>query len=207
MGELEKLYDILEGHCALAWDREICTSNAPDCIWCLAKYLVSCGVKAPKEELSIMRDIEKDNELVSLEAMLLSMEGKDPSAAIENQERRGQQTVVRYQRLPKKTNWTRVPREIRTSGTSPRNGYERNYDIERKNIQDYTKDKYEELCIEILGEYDDLFFNVKLPDGWEIRATDHPMWNELVDARGEVRAEFFYKAAFYDRGAFINFKE
>ncbi len=31
------------------------------------------------------------------------------------------------------------------------------------------------------------------------------MWNELVDDKGRVRASFFYKGAFYDRDAFINF--
>ena len=59
--------------------------------------------------------------------------------------------------------------------------------------------------IEIIEEYDDLFWSVKLPEGWEIRATDHTMWNELIDNKGRKRASFFYKAAFYDRDAFINF--
>ena len=31
------------------------------------------------------------------------------------------------------------------------------------------------------------------------------MWNELIDNKGRKRASFFYKAAFYDRDAFINF--
>ena len=35
------------------------------------------------------------------DAMMYAMEGEDPSKAIENQERRGQQSVVRNQRLPK----------------------------------------------------------------------------------------------------------
>ena len=50
-----------------------------------------------------------------------------------------------------------------------------------------------------------MFWSVKLPEGWEIRATDHTMWNELIDNKGRKRASFFYKAAFYDRDAFINF--
>lgn len=41
-----------------------------------------------------------DNRLTFLDAMLYAMEGKDPSKAIENQEKRGQQMVVRNQRLP-----------------------------------------------------------------------------------------------------------
>ena len=31
------------------------------------------------------------------------------------------------------------------------------------------------------------------------------MWNELYDNKNRKRATFFYKAAFYDRDAFINF--
>ena len=50
---------------------------------------------------------------------------------------------------------------------------------------------------------DPLFRDATLPEGWEKRATDHSMWSELVDADGNVRASIFYKAAFYDRDAFI----
>lgn len=50
---------------------------------------------------------------------------------------------------------------------------------------------------------DPLFSDVVLPDGWEIRPTDHPMWTHLVDATGTPRANIFYKAAFYDRRADI----
>jgi hypothetical protein len=51
---------------------------------------------------------------------------------------------------------------------------------------------------------DDLFQVVILPPGWKKEATSHSMWNNLVDDRGLVRATFFYKAAFYDRDAFLN---
>ncbi len=50
---------------------------------------------------------------------------------------------------------------------------------------------------------DDLFREVTLPKGWVKRATDHSMWSELVDDKGTVRAMIFYKAAFYDRCAFM----
>jgi hypothetical protein len=50
-------------------------------------------------------------------------------------------------------------------------------------------------------EGDDLFINVTLPEGWKKQATDHAMWSELLDAEGKVRANIFYKAAFYDRRA------
>lgn len=48
---------------------------------------------------------------------------------------------------------------------------------------------------------DDIFVNVKFPQGWHIEPTDHSMWSELVDPSGNVRAGIFYKAAFYDRHA------
>ena len=51
-----------------------------------------------------------------MDAMLYAMEGENPSKAIENQERRGQQSVVRNQRLPKKLNDHSVPREVRWNG-------------------------------------------------------------------------------------------
>lgn len=58
--------------------------------------------------------------------------------------------------------------------------------------------------VEFIGEIpdDDMFQHVKLPEGWEIRSTDHSMWTELV-ANGEKVASIFYKAAFYDRSAFL----
>jgi hypothetical protein len=47
--------------------------------------------------------------------------------------------------------------------------------------------------------------SVKLPEGWHIKATDHSMWSNLVDDKGRNRASIFYKAAFYDREAFLSF--
>jgi hypothetical protein len=48
---------------------------------------------------------------------------------------------------------------------------------------------------------DDLFVKTTLPKGWSKRATSHSMWSEIVDGRGVVRVNVFYKAAFYDRDA------
>ena len=53
---------------------------------------------------------------------------------------------------------------------------------------------------------DPLFQEATLPEGWQKVATDHSMWSELRDAEGVVRARIFYKAAFYDRDAFMNIK-
>lgn len=130
--------------------------------------------------------MDLDTEYTFFEAMLYAQEGKSPSKAIENQEKRGQKMVVANQRLPKATNFC--------------SGYRKHDDF------DFTKTQYEKMGIKIIDEYDDLFWNVQLPDGWKIEATNHSMWNSLIDNNGRERASFFYKAAFYDRDAFINFE-
>jgi hypothetical protein len=56
--------------------------------------------------------------------------------------------------------------------------------------------------VEITGDADDLFCNVKLPEGWEKKSEARdPRHIALYDANGCVRASIFYKAAFYDRKA------
>jgi hypothetical protein len=53
-------------------------------------------------------------------------------------------------------------------------------------------------------EGDPLFQYVTLPDGWKKVSTDHSMWSNLVDEQGRIRAQIFYKAAFYDRSASLS---
>jgi hypothetical protein len=67
-----------------------------------------------------------------------------------------------------------------------------------------TIEKLKSLGIEFHDEVDDLFVNVTLPEGWSKRATDHSMHSDLLDDKGRKRASIFYKAAFYDRRAFIS---
>ena len=56
----------------------------------------------------------------------------------------------------------------------------------------------------VFGEpIDDLFVSVTLPNGWTIRPTEHAMWSDLVNDKGMTVATIFYKAAFYDRRARI----
>lgn len=65
-------------------------------------------------------------------------------------------------------------------------------------------EQFEQIGI-VFGEpVDDLFIEVQLPDGWRKERTEHSMWSNLLDAQGRVRATLFYKAAFYDRCAFMN---
>ena len=50
---------------------------------------------------------------------------------------------------------------------------------------------------------DPLFRPATLPDGWAKQPTDHSMWSKIVDQYGRERVRIFYKAAFYDRDAFM----
>jgi hypothetical protein len=50
---------------------------------------------------------------------------------------------------------------------------------------------------------DPLFRYAELPPGWRKVATDHSMWSNIVDGQGLTRVEVFYKAAYYDRRAFM----
>lgn len=145
-----------------------------------------------------------DDMMTLLDAWLLSERGEDPAKAIENQEKRGQAEVVRNQRLPRKINDHNVPHEIFWVGTTPDMDYEMKRRITSANIEAYTRVQYEKMGIEIISEANDLFWNVELPEGWAVKATDHSMWNEVRDSKGRKRMTFFYKAAFYDRSAFSN---
>lgn len=50
---------------------------------------------------------------------------------------------------------------------------------------------------------DPLFCEAELPTGWKIIPTEHSMWSDLVNNKGKKIASIFYKAAFYDRCAFL----
>lgn len=50
----------------------------------------------------------------------------------------------------------------------------------------------------------DIFRPAVLPKGWSKKGSDHSMWSYIVDERGFRRFSIFYKAAFYDRSAFMN---
>lgn len=51
---------------------------------------------------------------------------------------------------------------------------------------------------------DPLFRQATLPSGWRKVRTDHSMWSKILDEHGRERISVFYKAAFYDRDAFMN---
>lgn len=70
--------------------------------------------------------------------------------------------------------------------------------------------RWEAFGVKILDDTktdDPLFCHVELPPGWQKVPRDHAYWTDLVDAEGTVRAEIFYKAAFYDRRAHVHLKD
>ena len=77
------------------------------------------------------------------------------------------------------------------------------YDKENKACQ-----IYKELGFEVaeINKSDELFVEVKMLKGWHKKSTAHSMWSDLVDDKGRKRASIFYKAAFYDREAYIYFE-
>lgn len=53
---------------------------------------------------------------------------------------------------------------------------------------------------------DPMFRSAVLPAGWKMEYTNHAMWSKVVDQEGRERVSIFYKAAFYDRSAFMQAK-
>ena len=72
-------------------------------------------------------------------------------------------------------------------------------EIRGKEILEKAGVKFGEPCPD-----DPIFCNAELPKGWKKQATDHSMWSDLVDENGTIRAQIFYKAAFYDRNAHMD---
>lgn len=68
---------------------------------------------------------------------------------------------------------------------------------------DPDRQTYESLGFVFGPDEDDLFLKATLPPGWKKQATDHSMWSTILDDSGTARVSVFYKAAFYDRKAFM----
>ncbi len=116
-------------------------------------------------------------------AMLYSREGEDPSKAIEDEAR---WDTVKY----------RVVLPIKYRGVIPVE-FLKEYDSE-----EYLEKLYREMGIEIIDEHDNLFYNVVLPEGWQVEKTDR-YWNNVKDKNGNVVIEYFYDSKFYDRDAYV----
>jgi hypothetical protein len=51
---------------------------------------------------------------------------------------------------------------------------------------------------------DPMFRPATLPEGWKRKGASHAMWSYITDEHGRDRVSIFYKAAFYDRDAFMS---
>lgn len=69
------------------------------------------------------------------------------------------------------------------------------------------KEVWEELGFKFSEIDDELLYQAILPDGWDVRATEHHMWSEIIDKDENVRGTIFYKASVYDRHAFMSLKQ
>ncbi len=68
-----------------------------------------------------------------------------------------------------------------------------------------VKDILEAMGFAVLGEHDDLFFEVQPPEGWTKETEGY--WTTVMDQNGKERISQFFKGAFYDRDAFLNVSE
>lgn len=140
-----------------------------------------------KREAQITNTKEQDPMLHLLCAMGDSMHGKPPGDFIEDMERRGNAQL--------RAQTSRLPTEGLAKG---QHGCE---------LSPEEKAVWEKMGIKVgkLDPNDPIFCEVELPDGWKMRPGENAQFRtELVDDKGSVRAQMFYKAAFYDRSAHIH---
>ncbi len=97
--------------------------------------------------------------------------------SIEGEEARGQEELVQSES---------IPTQMRSEG---------------------MEEKLKELGFELgeVDESDPLFRSCKLPQDWKREASGHRLWSYIVDERGFRRISISYKAAYYDRRAFMSF--
>ena len=112
------------------------------------------------------------------EKMALLAEGMvtgSPASFIERQESDGQRQLVNSDRLPARFN----------------SGEQAEFEALGFTFGDPDPD-------------DPMFRPATLPTGWKRKGSDHAMWSYIVDEHDRERVSIFYKAAFYDRDAFMN---
>ena len=150
-----------------------------------------------------------DTITILINAMMYAMDGEDPSKAIEDYQKNESNKIIRDILLPKTTNNMSIPKEIKFKGIDDSIDYRDNYEllqeIAEKNNIEYTKQQYEKMGIQIIGDHNDVLYKVVLPGGWRIETEDY--WSNLYDNEGRQRASFFYKNTIYDLDAFINFND
>jgi len=136
-----------------------------------------------RKQRELHEDSLDDAKRVLFGSMLYSMEGEDPSKAIDDEKRFDS---VKY----------RVVLPIRYQGMVPIE-LAKEYDSE-----EYLEKVYKEMGIEIIDEHDYLFYNVILPEGWKVEKDRY--WNNVKDVNGNTVIKYFYDSKFYDRDAYVS---
>ena len=105
--------------------------------------------------------------------------------------------------LPKRVSEYDIPGGLLWKGITKEMEYREYSKIQKQRVLDYTLDIYNRLGIQVESEYDYDNYYVILPEGWEKKSTDHSMWFDLIDNKGNKRARIFEKA--FDE-SFISFE-
>jgi hypothetical protein len=122
-------------------------------------------------------------------AVLHSVIGLDPSAAVISQEKQGQKQFIASLQMP-----TRLSDRQLGNTTA--------IDVYEKLGFTFIAGSKGEALKHTKGDH--LFIDVILPEGWKKQATDHDMWSMVYDQHGRKRLSVFYKAASYDRRAEVS---
>lgn len=140
--------------------------------------------KSKHTQLEGQEPIQNVAKRVIIGALAYLEEGEDPTRAIEDESR---------MKMPQHNSL--LPIESR--GIIP-DEYRKTHDSE-----EYLEMCYKEMGIQIIGEYDRLFYKVELPTGWTISTEGYQ--NYVKDECGNLVIQYFYAPQFWDREAYVHF--
>lgn len=140
----------------------------------------------PKEVDNVRRRTQINTEetinRVLFSAFAYSLSGEDSTKAIKDE-------INRTEKL----NPSLLP--IKYQGRIP-DEYRKVYDSE-----EYLEKLYKEIGIQIIEEYNYLFYRVNLPEGWSVENDGY--WNNVKNQNGNIVIEYCYNSKFYDRDAYV----
>lgn len=151
------------------------------------KYRVYRKSKENAEEMKGANMRTMDNSLASASRVLLgavsyAANGENPTQAIDDEIARGDDTKSIL--LP-----------INYRGIIP-------YDLRKKyDSEEYLELVYKALGVEILNDYDNLFYQVNIPNTWTIIRDGY--FNYVYDENEILVIKYFYDSKFYDRDAYV----
>ena len=139
--------------------------------------------KAYAEKLARIENYYKNTaKLILLGEYANALNGEQPAQAIDDMAKATRNVKQTF--LPIKYE-KRVPAELC-----------KEYDSE-----EYLELMYKLLGIEIIEEYDDLFYRVNMPEKWTV--TNKGYWNYVKDKDAADIITYFYNSLIYDRDAYV----